>query len=569
MRIALLLSLAWMMRLTDPLFSVHTLGVSGRDLILLGGGLFLLAKSVLRDPQRARRRRSRRPRGARAPRISSAPSSQIAIIDIVFSLDSVITAVGMVDEIPVMVLAIVIAVGIMMFAAKPIGDFVDTHPTIKMLALSFLILIGVALVGEGFELHIPKGYIYFAMAFAVGVEMLNLRLRKAADADEAAQGPHRDDHGRARDSGFRIAGGAAAACSRSLSARRGPARRGLAATRGYRVRRRAHVDRAARPDRRRQRRRSSCPSAAPSRTGRTWRSASTTCASRCSPEKIARALGNALVAPVSPTSPKAASSRRRRTCAFRARSRCPTPTFEQVLESAARSFKLHGFRDIVFLGDSRRLPEEPDQAVAPASTANGRRRRRARTPSSSTTAPPRRRIRSALQEPRLPRRRRSARMPGSPIRRSRWRSIRALVRSDKLRFRRTQARRRRRHRRSAPRQRGARPARRRRDRRRNASTRSGGTAALIRRRAERLDCAAHSIRNRQERPCHRRSFLPFDFAVVPRAMGSRLAALAMARSPGRRRRAASTGARPRSPRCPACRRWSTPPTSTARPRRAS
>ena len=104
--------------------------------------------------------------------------AQIAIVDIVFSLDSVITAVGMVSDIPVMVLAIVIAVGVMMFAAKPIGDFVDAHPTIKMLALSFLILIGVALIGEGFELHIPKGYIYFAMAFAVGVEMLNLRLRK-------------------------------------------------------------------------------------------------------------------------------------------------------------------------------------------------------------------------------------------------------------------------------------------------------------------------------------------------------------------------------------------------------
>ena len=103
---------------------------------------------------------------------------QIAIIDIVFSLDSVITAVGMVDDIPVMVLAIVIAVAVMMFAARPIGDFVDAHPTIKMLALSFLILIGVALIGEGFELHIPKGYIYFAMAFSVVVEMLNLRLRK-------------------------------------------------------------------------------------------------------------------------------------------------------------------------------------------------------------------------------------------------------------------------------------------------------------------------------------------------------------------------------------------------------
>jgi len=103
---------------------------------------------------------------------------QIAVVDIVFSLDSVITAVGMVSDVPVLVLAIVIAVGIMMFAAKPIGDFVDQHPTIKMLALAFLILVGVALIGEGFELHIPKGYIYFAMAFAFGVEMLNLQLRK-------------------------------------------------------------------------------------------------------------------------------------------------------------------------------------------------------------------------------------------------------------------------------------------------------------------------------------------------------------------------------------------------------
>jgi len=119
--------------------------------------------------------------------------SAIAIIDIVFSLDSVITAVGMVSEIPVMVLAIVIAVGIMMFAARPIGDFVDSHPTIKMLALSFLILIGVALVGEGFELHIPKGYIYFAMAFAVAVEMLNLRLRGKGQPRKLHKGLTSDD----------------------------------------------------------------------------------------------------------------------------------------------------------------------------------------------------------------------------------------------------------------------------------------------------------------------------------------------------------------------------------------
>jgi predicted tellurium resistance membrane protein TerC len=176
MRIGLLLSLAWMMELTDPLFSVYTQGFSGRDLILLAGGLFLLAKSVL-EIHNALEGEGAEGHGTRPAAHFIGTLVQIAIIDIVFSLDSVITAVGMVDEIPVMVLAIVIAVGIMMFAARPIGDFVDSHPTIKMLALSFLILIGVALVGEGFELHIPKGYIYFAMAFAVAVEMLNLRLR--------------------------------------------------------------------------------------------------------------------------------------------------------------------------------------------------------------------------------------------------------------------------------------------------------------------------------------------------------------------------------------------------------
>ena len=177
MRIGLLLSLAWLMRLTDPLVALHTKELSGRDLILLIGGLFLLVKSVL-EIHNALEGESADAQGGRKAAHFIGTLVQIAIIDIVFSLDSVITAVGMVSDIPVMVLAIVCAVGIMMFAAKPIGDFVDTHPTIKMLALSFLILIGVALVGEGFDLHIPKGYIYFAMAFAVAVEMLNLRLRK-------------------------------------------------------------------------------------------------------------------------------------------------------------------------------------------------------------------------------------------------------------------------------------------------------------------------------------------------------------------------------------------------------
>ena len=175
MRIGLLLTLAWMMRLTEPLFTIGK-EISGRDLILIGGGLFLLAKSVMEIHTSLESEDHERAEPSAAGFYGTL--AQIAVIDIVFSLDSVITAVGMVSDIPVMVLAIVIAVAIMMFAAKPIGDFVDQHPTIKMLALAFLILVGVALVGEGVDLHIPKGYIYFAMAFAFGVEMLNLRLRK-------------------------------------------------------------------------------------------------------------------------------------------------------------------------------------------------------------------------------------------------------------------------------------------------------------------------------------------------------------------------------------------------------
>jgi predicted tellurium resistance membrane protein TerC len=178
-RIALLLSLAWMMRLTNPLFSLLGHEVSGRDLILLGGGLFLLAKAVMEIHNALEGANGHEP-GSAVHAGFIGVLVQIAVIDIVFSLDSVITAVGMVDEIPVMVLAIVIAVGVMMFAAKPIGDFVDDHPTVKMLALSFLILVGVALIGEGFAMHIPKGYIYFAMAFSVAVEMLNLKLRRRA-----------------------------------------------------------------------------------------------------------------------------------------------------------------------------------------------------------------------------------------------------------------------------------------------------------------------------------------------------------------------------------------------------
>jgi predicted tellurium resistance membrane protein TerC len=182
-RILLLLSITWVMGLSADLFQVFGYGISGRDVILIGGGLFLLAKSTLEihhglegvdDEQREG--------AARATFIGVI--TQIAIIDIVFSLDSVITAVGMADHVEVMIAAVIVAVLVMMFLAGPIGDFVDRHPTIKMLALSFLILIGMALIGEGVGFHIPKGYIYFAMAFSVAVEMLNIQVRKRQQAPE-------------------------------------------------------------------------------------------------------------------------------------------------------------------------------------------------------------------------------------------------------------------------------------------------------------------------------------------------------------------------------------------------
>ena len=177
-RIALLLSLAWMMKLVAPWFIILGHEISGRDLILILGGLFLLFKSTMEIHEAVAGPEAGEPSLAgKAGAGFLSIVVQIAIIDIVFSLDSVITAVGMVSQVPVMVIAIVLAVGVMMFAAKPIGDFVDTHPTIKMLALSFLVLIGFALVGEGLDLHIPKGYIYFAMAFSLGVEMVNMRMR--------------------------------------------------------------------------------------------------------------------------------------------------------------------------------------------------------------------------------------------------------------------------------------------------------------------------------------------------------------------------------------------------------
>jgi len=174
-RILLLLSLAWIMTLTDPLFTVVGTDISGRDLILIGGGMFLLWKSVHEIHNSLEGEVEAHDVAAQAT--FGAVLLQIAIIDIVFSFDSVITAVGMVDELPVMIAAIVIAVGVMMFAAKAIGDFVDRHPTIKMLALSFLTMVGMALMAEGLGFHVPKGYIYFAMAFSIAVEMLNLKLR--------------------------------------------------------------------------------------------------------------------------------------------------------------------------------------------------------------------------------------------------------------------------------------------------------------------------------------------------------------------------------------------------------
>ncbi|MDG6882146.1 integral membrane protein, YkoY family [Phocoenobacter uteri] len=177
-RILLLLSLAWMARLVDPLFSLLGNEISGRDLILILGGFFLIIKSAS-ELKEAIRGESHHETSIKARTANYVMTLfQIAVIDIVFSLDSVITAVGMANDIPVMVLAIIIAVGIMMLAANTIGEFVDRHPTIKNLALAFLILIGIALVGEGFETHIPKIAVYTAMGFSVIVELLNIKMRK-------------------------------------------------------------------------------------------------------------------------------------------------------------------------------------------------------------------------------------------------------------------------------------------------------------------------------------------------------------------------------------------------------
>ena len=176
MRIALLLVLAWIVGLTAPLFSVLGEEFSGRDLILIAGGVFLLWKATgeIHGLMEGEKHAGEQRMAATFAGILA----QIAVIDLVFSLDSIITAVGMVDEIPVMIAAVIASVALMMVAAGPIGRFVSRHPTVKMLALSFLIMIGMALVADGFGFHVPKGYIYFAMAFSVAVEMLNLRMRR-------------------------------------------------------------------------------------------------------------------------------------------------------------------------------------------------------------------------------------------------------------------------------------------------------------------------------------------------------------------------------------------------------
>ena len=176
MRIGLLLVLAWVVGLVEPLFTVYAQEISGRDLILIAGGLFLIYKSTGEIHQSLEGEEEHAAGVAKATLTSVI--LQIMVVDLVFSLDSIITAVGMVDDVRVMIVAVVASVGLMMLFAGPIGRFVSDHPTIKVLALSFLVVVGVVLVAEGFDHHVPKGYVYFAMAFSLGVEMLNIRLRR-------------------------------------------------------------------------------------------------------------------------------------------------------------------------------------------------------------------------------------------------------------------------------------------------------------------------------------------------------------------------------------------------------
>jgi predicted tellurium resistance membrane protein TerC len=192
MRIALLFSLTWIMRLTAPLFTVLGEEISGRDLVLLIGGLFLIYKSTHEIHDRLEGEE-----GEGSVRVKPSLAIvliQIMLLDIVFSLDSVITAVGMAEDLGVMITAVVIAVGFMMVFAKPVSGFVDRHPTVKMLALSFLLLIGITLIADGLGRHIPKGYIYFAMAFSIGVELLNLRARRGKQDAVKLRQPYTEPH---------------------------------------------------------------------------------------------------------------------------------------------------------------------------------------------------------------------------------------------------------------------------------------------------------------------------------------------------------------------------------------
>lgn len=175
-RLALLFSIAWVVTLTEPLFSIFSKDISGKDIIMFAGGLFLIAKSTHEIHVSLEGIEVKKPKGTAVG--LGAILIQIALLDMIFSLDSVITAVGLAKHLSIMAIAIIFSVAIMLFAAEAIGNFVDTHPTIKMLALSFLIMVGFTLVAEGFGVHVPKGYIYFAMIFSVCVELLNLRVRK-------------------------------------------------------------------------------------------------------------------------------------------------------------------------------------------------------------------------------------------------------------------------------------------------------------------------------------------------------------------------------------------------------
>lgn len=176
MRIGLLLVLAWLIGLVAPLFTILDQAISGRDLILIAGGLFLVWKSTTEIHHAIEGAETTTQ--AKASAVFSSVILQIMVVDLVFSLDSIITAVGMVDDVRIMISAVVASVALMMVFAKPIGQFVSEHPTVKMLALSFLVVVGMVLVAEGFDHHVPKGYVYFAMAFSLTVELLNIRLRK-------------------------------------------------------------------------------------------------------------------------------------------------------------------------------------------------------------------------------------------------------------------------------------------------------------------------------------------------------------------------------------------------------